>query len=319
MDWLTGRFYAAAEHDILAISDANLSVCDASLTPTKKHNSDLNILLDVKLADRTVGLMNDNSTFPAHLLPTGYLDHFNVGEYKFRWHEATGLDPELHFRANHLASRLASLWITDGHVLTAKHVLARITNTSIRTMDRALIALEDRGWVQVNRDNDGLSIFLVIPQHGLHALLSDRRNSEQQRTLRLTRELATQELFATIAHQFGVEAKSVKFGPDWKIVRSRLRSIVRRMDVVDLDCRKLTESICESIPAKVDCPAALVSSRIDNHLRHYTHLSHRPTKSGRTSPPQGHGLDIQSVINVVSESLRNDFSSTVQSTELRDC
>jgi len=24
----------------------------------------------------------------------------------------------------------------------------------------------------VNRDNDGLSIFLVIPQHGLHALMA---------------------------------------------------------------------------------------------------------------------------------------------------
>lgn len=263
--------------------------------------------------------MTDNPTFPTHLLPKGYLDHFNVGEYKFRWHEATGLDPELHFRANHLASRLASLWITDGHLTTAKNVLARITNTSVRTMDRALVALEDRGWVQVNRDIDGLSIFLVIPQHGLHALMAERRNSEHQKSLHQTRELASQELLAMIAQQFVVEAEAVKFGPEWKIVRSRLRSIIRRMDVVDLECKKLSETICESLPAIVDCPAALVSYRIDNHLRHYAHLRHRPTKSDRVSASQRQGFDIESIISGVSERLRSDASSTVQSTKLRDC
>lgn len=247
--------------------------------------------------------MDDTSTFPTHLLPAGYLEHFTFGEFKFRWHEASGLDSNLHFRANHLASRLVSLWITDGHLVTSKHVLARITNTSIRTMDRALLALEDRGWVQVSRDGEGLSIFLVIPQHGFQALMCERKNTEQKRSLRQTRELAAQDALCSIAHQYGVDPEVIKFGSEWKIVRSRMRSVVSRMSVVEVECKKLVETICESVPLNIRNPQALISSRIDDHLRRHTHLSHRPQKSVRTQTRVEDGFDVQSVINSVSERL----------------
>ena len=247
--------------------------------------------------------MDDTTTFPTHLLPDGYLEHFKIGEFKFRWHQASGLDSNLHFRANHLASRLISLWITDGHLVTAKHVLARITNTSIRTMDRALLALEDRGWVQVSRDGDGLSIFLVIPEHGFQALMRERKSSEQERSLRLTRELATQVALCSIAGQYDVDSEMVKFAPEWKIVRSRVRSVISRMGDVEVECKKLVEAICESIPVNVRCPQALISSRIDDHLRRHTHLSHRPTKSTRMQSQIEPRFDIQGLIASVSDSL----------------
>jgi len=225
--------------------------------------------------------MDNETTFPHHLLPEGYLSHFNISEFKFRWHEASGLDPDLHFRANHLASRLTSLWITDGHILTAKHQLAQITNTSIRTMDRALIELEDRGWVHVSRDGDGLSIYLVIPRHGLKLLLAERQSSEQQRNLRTSRELAAQEVLLTLADAFRVDHDAVQTGSEWKVVRARIRSITNRMTDVEQESRKLAYSICESIPQHIRCPQALISSRIDEHLRNYPHLSSRQSKTQR--------------------------------------
>lgn len=258
--------------------------------------------------------MDNDTTFPHHLLPEGYLSHFKISEYKFRWHEASGLDPDLHFRANHLASRLTSLWIKDGHTLTAKHQLARITNTSIRTMDRAMIELEDRGWVQVSRDGDGLSIYLVIPRHGLERLLAERQSSEQQRNLRTSLELAAQEVLLTLADAFRVDHDAVLTGSEWKVVRARIRSITNRMTDVEQESKKLACSICESIPQNIRCPQAVVSSRIDEHLRNYPHLSHRPTKSDRQKSWDRSPSGLDDLLGHVTEALQFTF---VESQEFR--
>lgn len=247
--------------------------------------------------------MDTETTFPQRLLPEGYLSHFNISEYKFRWHEASGLDPDLHFRANHLASRLTSLWITDAHTLTAKHQLARITNTSIRTMDRALTELEDRGWVHVSRDGDGLSIYLVIPRHGLERLLAERQSSEQQRNLRTSRELAAQEVLLSLATAYGTDHDAVRTGADWKVVRARIRSITNRMTDIEQETRKLIHSLCESIPQQIRCPQALVSSRIDEHLRNYTHLSHRPSKRTRVSSDSESSVQFENLIHDLAAKL----------------
>lgn len=250
------------------------------MAPSTNKNCECKNLLDVNLASGTVSRMDETSTFPKHLLPTGYLDIFTIAEYKFRWHEATGLDPVLHFRANHLASRLTSLRVIDGHVQSAKDKLARVTNTSIRTMDRALVQLENRGWVDVNRD-EGLSIFLLIPNHGLQLLVDERQASNRQRDLRLKREYASHKTLEEIARAVGIASEEVRSSPDWKVVRAQIRSATNRMYAVEEESRKLLNFICESWPKEVRSPQALISSRIADHLRHYTHLSHRPTKSQR--------------------------------------
>jgi len=170
-------------------------------------------------------------------------------------------------------------------------------------MDRALLTLEDRGWLQVSRDGDGLSIFLVIPEHSFQALMRERKNTEQQRSLRLTRELATQVALCSIAGQYDVDSAMIKFAPEWKIVRSRVRSVISRMVDVEMECKKLVEAICESVPVNIRCPQALISSRIDDHLHRHTHLSHRPTKSTRTQSQIEPRFDIQGVIASVSDSL----------------
>ena len=231
--------------------------------------------------------MDDTKTFPAHLLPEGFLEHFTISEYKFRWHEASGLDPDLHFRANHLASRLTSLWIVDTHTLTSKQQLARITNTSIRTMDRALLELEHRGWVQVSRDEDHLSLYLVIPAHGLDRLLAERRSVEHQRNTRHIRELSAQDTLNALAVEFGVDPDVVRSGSDWGVIRSRVRSITNRMSSVETETRKLIEAVRESVPPNIRCPQAFISSRLDEHLRNYPHLNHRPTKASRRQSTTG--------------------------------
>jgi hypothetical protein len=247
--------------------------------------------------------MDDTTTFPGHLLPNDYSEHFTISEYKFRWHEASGLDTDLHFRANHLASRLTSLWIVDAHTLTSKQELARITNTSIRTMDRALLELEYQGWVQVSRAEDRLSLYLVIPDHGFDRLLAERKSVEHQRSTRHTRELSAQDTLSALAVAFGVNPQVVRNSSDWSVIRSRVRSITNRMSCVETETRKLIEAVRESSPKNIRCPQAFISSRLDEHLRNYPHLSHRPTKASRVKTENGGQLDVHSLINDLTSKL----------------
>jgi hypothetical protein len=250
--------------------------------------------------------MDNKTTFPTHLLPPDYLNYFRLDEYKFRWHEASGLDPELHFRANHLASRLTSLWIVDAHTFTSKQQITRITNTSIKTTGRALAELEDRGWVHVSRAGDRLSVFLTIPQSGFDRLIAEHQSAEAQRITRLSRELAAQDTLGALALSFGVDVREVQSGADWKVIRSRVRSITNRMSSVETETRKLIEAVRESVPPNIRCPQAFISSRLDEHLRNYPHLSHRPTKASRRQTTTGATFDIQSVIDGLTTRMSRD-------------
>jgi DNA-binding GntR family transcriptional regulator len=224
--------------------------------------------------------MEQRITFPAHLLPAGYREHFSIEEFKFRWHEASGLDCNLHFRANHLASRLMSLRVTDAQLVTNKQTLARITNMSVRTMDRALGELEDRGWVQVTRDA-GLQILLVLPDHGLEALLVERQSLSIQREQRHQRETAVQSILQQIASAHSVRIEELQFDKQWAIFRQRVRSVVNRMSSLESEIKTFMRTLSDPLPADVVSLPALLSSRIDIHLRHYSHLSHRQPKSAR--------------------------------------
>jgi hypothetical protein len=245
--------------------------------------------------------MDTTNTFPTHLLPKGYLAHFTTQEYKFRWHEATGLDADLHFRANHLASRLMSLWIVDAHLSTCKAELARITNTSVKTMDRALVALEDRGWVEVTRQ-DNLSVFLTIPTHGLQSLLTQRQNQELQRSLRQVRESHAHEILAMVALTYGISLDAVQNSPSWRIVRARVRSLINRMSDIPGESKKLSDFLCECPPTSTINPAAVVSSRIDDYLRRHPYLSRRPTKATRQQSASS-PLDVDALIANTAQSL----------------
>ncbi len=250
--------------------------------------------------------MDNKTTFPTHLLPHDYLNYFQLNEYKFRWHEASGLDPELHFRANHLASRLTSLWIVDAHTLTSTQQITRITNTSTRTTSRALAELEDRGWVHVSRAGDKLSVFLTIPQSGFDRLIAEHQSVEAQRATRQIRELAAQETLSALALSFGIDAQQVQSGASWKVIRSRVRSITNRMSSVETETRKLIEAVRESVPQNIRCPQAFISSRLDEHLRNYPHLSHRPTKASRRQTTPGETFDIQSVIDDLTKRMSSE-------------
>lgn len=231
--------------------------------------------------------MEQRTTFPAHLLPTGYMQHFSIEEFKFRWHEASGLDYNLHFRANHLASRLTALRVADAQIVTNKQTLARITNMSVRTMDRALCELEDRGWVQVTRDA-GLQILLVLPGHGLEALLVERQTLSVQREQRHQREAAVQSILQQIASTHSIRIEELQFDKQWGILRQRIRSVVNRMSSLESETKTFTRSLSDPLPVDVVSLPALLSSRIDIHLRHYSHLSHRKAKAARhVSKTQG--------------------------------
>jgi hypothetical protein len=247
--------------------------------------------------------MDNKTTFPTHLLPHDYLNYFQINESKFRWHEASGLDPELHFRANHLASRLTSLWIVDAHTLTSMQQVTRITNTSIRTTGRALAELEDKGWVHVSKAGDKLSVFLTIPQGGFDRLIAEHQSVEAQRATRLIRELAAQETLSALALSFGIDAQEVQSGASWKVIRSRVRSITNRMASIETETRKLIEAVRESVPPNIRCPQAFISSRLDEHLRNYPHLSHRPTKASRVTAENSGQLDVRSLINDLTSKL----------------
>ena len=102
--------------------------------------------------------------------------------------------------------------------------------------------------------------------------------------MRTSRELAAQEVLLALADAFRVDHDAVRTASGWKVVRARIRSITNRMTDVDQESKKLAYSICELIPQNFRCPQAVVSSRIDEHLRNYPHLSHRPAKRTRVSP-----------------------------------
>jgi hypothetical protein len=247
--------------------------------------------------------MDKNTSFPTHLLPGDYLDHFSIDEFKFRWHEATGLDTKLHFRANHLASRLMSLWIVDANLSTSKAELARITNTSVKTMDRALVELEHRGWVDVTR-MDRLSIYLMIPEHGMESLLLHRQRIEHQRELRATRETSTREVLLAVSDAYDVPRKTVLTGPQWQIIRSRVRSTINQMTDITQESNKLTISICESPPARCSSPMAVVGARIDEHLKRYPHLQRRKSKAIRDQISESKQTGFNEIIANLSNTLK---------------
>ena len=226
--------------------------------------------------------MNPSKT-PESPVTQRYLEHFKPAEFRFRWVEATGLDRNLPARANHLASRLGALWVDVFTVSTTYDELSRISRQSLRTVQRAIADLTDYRWIAINREGALMHVTLILDDRGLDLLLEERERRAGFAGRRQINEDWARRVYGQILSRYGQPA--VDYSPEgkWRILYSKIRSMVSHMVCPETETLKLIEELTEAPPTQItDLPGFLLS-RAATHIRNHPHLG-RATKVPTSRP-----------------------------------
>lgn len=240
--------------------------------PTWRH-SDVPTadLLDDFPSRPTVVAMNE-SPKPLSPISARFATHFSIAEFRFRWLEATGLDRSLPSRANHIAARISSLWIFHDSATTSYDELCRITQLSLRTVQRGLKDLESSGFLVVTRHASQINLTLVITDSGMEVLLAER---ERRRSFAGRRELNDEwatSVTAEVLRFYGTDETEARHGL-WPVLASKIRSIVSHMQCFEIEAAKLVAELTESPPTEIQDLPAFLLSRAATHIRNYPHLA----------------------------------------------
>ncbi len=215
-----------------------------------------------------------------------YLEHFTHSEFRFRWLDATACDGALSRRGNHLAARLVTLWFEGNSTRTSYAELQRITAMSRKTLERALPELAELGWVDVTHTGSTIGISLAMRDRGLDLLLEERERRKTFAGRQVHNDEWTERIMSHLANTLALSAETVEKLPKWRLLRSKIRSIVSHMLCYETECRKLVDSLTESLPASIHDPAGLFLSRAAEHIRRYPHLSARAPRPKNGSSTQ---------------------------------
>jgi len=204
-----------------------------------------------------------------------YLEHFRPSEFRFRWVEATGLDPALPFRANHLAARLGTLWVDVNHVSTTYDELHRISRMAFRTLHRAVTDLSTHGWISIVREFSQMHITLQLDDAAVELLLAEReRGAYYAGRSNLTKEW-TRFIYDTVRSAYGLPASDSRPGGIWRAFYAKLRSMVAHMVCHEAEARKLIDELTDMPPYQIlDLPSFLLS-RAAAHVRSHPHLARK--------------------------------------------
>jgi hypothetical protein len=204
-----------------------------------------------------------------------YLEYFKPNEFRFRWLDATACDGALSRRGNHLAARLVSLWFEGNHARTSYAELQRITGMSRKTLERALPELAELGWVDVTHRGSAIGLSLAMSDRGLDLLLEERERRTSFAGRQVHNDEWTANIMSHLATTLGMTPEHAETLPKWGLLRSKIRSIVSHMLCYETECRKLVDSLTESLPDQIRDPARLLLARAAEHIRRYPHLSAR--------------------------------------------
>jgi len=241
-----------------------------------------------------------------------YLEHFRPAEFRFRWVEATGLDTTLPFRANHLAARLATLWVDVNVVSTTYDEMHRISQMAFRTLHRAVKDLKSHGWIKITRENSLMHITLLLDDAGVELLLEERERRASFAGRREMIEEWTRVIYSAVRSAYGLESTDTRPGGKWRALHLKIRSIVAYMVCPETESRKLIEELTESPPSQIlDLPGLLLS-RAASHVRNHPHLA-------RTAPTPDHitgAANVTAMINDLAGKL--GMNRTVQGSSIGD-
>ena len=204
-----------------------------------------------------------------------YLEHFTANEFRFRWLDATACDLDLSRRANHLAARIITLWFDSNHTRTSYAELQRITSMSRKTLERAIPELVDLGWINVTHRGSDIEIGLALNDRGLHLLIEERERRQSFAGRRVHNDEWTERIMSHLINTLALDPERAEKLPKWQLLRSKIRSIISHMLFYETECRKLAETLTESLPSAIHDPAGLLLSRASEHIRHHPHLSAR--------------------------------------------
>jgi hypothetical protein len=204
-----------------------------------------------------------------------YLEHFTPNEFRFRWLDATACDPALSRRGNHLAARIATLWFEANHARTSYAELQRITGMSRKTLERALPELAELGWLDVTNRGSTIEVGLAMSDRGLDLLLEERERRQSFAGRRERNDEWTERIMTHLATTLAIHPDEAARLPKWRLLRSKVRSMVSHMLCYETESRKLVDALTESLPTVIHDPAGLMLSRAAEHIRRYPHLSAR--------------------------------------------
>jgi hypothetical protein len=213
--------------------------------------------------------------FHASPVTERYLEHFTPNEFRFRWLDATACDPVLSRRGNHLAARLVTLWFDGNHTSSSYAELQRITGMSRKTLERALPELSELGWINVTHRGSVIGIDLAMSDRGLDLLLEERERRQSFAGRRAGNDEWTERIIAHLVTTLALNPEQAERLPRWRLLRSKIRSIVSHMLCYETESRKLVDSLTESLPSAIHDPAGLLLSRAAEHIRRYPHLGAR--------------------------------------------
>jgi DNA-binding MarR family transcriptional regulator len=204
-----------------------------------------------------------------------FLDYFQPTEFRFRWADATGLDSTLPRRANHLAARLNTLYFVGHTVKTSYAELRQVTRMSQKSLERALPELIAGGWVSTERSEGNIYITLRLNDRGLDLLLDERERRRQFAGRREINEQWATYVFDKAVSQIGANPESVRDKGKWRILYSKIRSIVSHMGFPESESRKLLDELTEALPQTIQDAPGLLLSRAAEHVRRRPHLRSR--------------------------------------------
>jgi hypothetical protein len=204
-----------------------------------------------------------------------FLDYYQPTEFRFRWADATGLDATLPRRANHLAARLNTLYFVGHTVKTSYAELRQVTRMSQKSLERALPELIACGWVSTERAEGNIYITLRLNDRGLDLLLDERERRRQFAGRREINEQWATYIFDSAVSQIGANPDSVRDKGKWRILYSKIRSIVSHMGFPESESRKLLDELTEALPHEIQDAPGLLLSRAAEHVRRRPHLRAR--------------------------------------------